>query len=76
MQSVSTFFKVEKDMFYKLGERKGVEKGIEKGAEKARHAIVENLLTKLGFSDQEAAEIAEVSVDHVKEIRASLGAKK
>ncbi|WP_285058498.1 hypothetical protein [Pedobacter ginsengisoli] len=62
MQSVSTFFKVEKDMFYKLGERKGVEKGIEKGiekgAEKARHSIVENLLTKLGFSDQEAAEIA------------------
>ena len=68
MQSVSTFFKVEKDMFYKLGERKGVEK--------ARHTIVENLLTKLGFSDQEAAEIAEVSVDYVKEIRASLGAKK
>lgn len=42
MQSVSTFFKVEKDMFYKLG------------AEKTRHVIVENLLTNhIANSDKE-----------------------
>lgn len=72
MQSVNTFFKVEKDVFYKLGERKGVEKG----AEKARQIMVENLLTKRGFTDQEAAEIAEVPVDYIREIRSGLSMNK
>jgi len=64
MQSVSTFFKEENDIFYR------------KGAEKTRHTLIENLLTKLGVSDEKAAEIAEVSIEYVKEIRASLDAKK
>jgi len=68
MQSVSTFFKEENDIFYRKGERIGIEK--------ARHTVIENLLTKLGVSDEKAAEIAEVSVEYVKEIRASLDAKK
>lgn len=68
MQSVSTFFKEENDIFYRKGERIG--------AEKARHTVIENLLTKLGVSDEKAAEIAEVSVEYVKEIRAGLGTKK
>jgi len=72
MQSVSTFFKEENDIFYRRGVEKGIAKGIEKGAERKTHAIVENLLTKLGVSDEKAAEIAEVSLEYVKEIRASL----
>jgi predicted transposase/invertase (TIGR01784 family) len=84
MQSISTFFKEENDIFYRKGERigiekgieKGIKKGIEKGAEKARHTVIENLLTKLGVSDEKAAEIAEVSIEYVREIRASLEAKK
>ena len=76
MQSISTFFKEENDIFYRKGERIGIEKGIEKGAEKARHTVIENLLTKLGVSDEKAAEIAEVSIEYVKEIRASLEAQK
>jgi len=72
MQSVSTFFKEENDIFYRKGERIGEIKG----AEKARHTVIENLLTKLGVSDEKAAEIAEVSVEYVKEIRANLEPKK
>jgi hypothetical protein len=68
MQSVSTFFKEENDIFYRKGERVGLEK--------ARNTVIENLLTKLGFSDEKAAEIAEVSIEYVREIRASLEAKK
>jgi predicted transposase/invertase (TIGR01784 family) len=33
MQSVSTFFKEEKDFLYKKGKQKGLEKGIKKGIE-------------------------------------------
>lgn len=68
MQSVSTFFKAENDIFYRKGERMGTEK--------TRHTVIENLLTKLGVSDEKAAEIAEVSIEYVKEIRASLDTKK
>ncbi|WP_316794663.1 hypothetical protein [Pedobacter frigoris] len=63
MQSVSTFFKEENDIFYR------------KGAEKTRHTVIENLLTKLGVSDEKAAEIAEVSIEYVREIRLSLNSK-
>nr|WP_294875099.1 Rpn family recombination-promoting nuclease/putative transposase [uncultured Pedobacter sp.] len=71
MQSISTFFKEENDIFYRKGERIGIEKGIEKN----RHTVIENLLTKLGVSDEKAAEIAEVSIEYVKEIRARLDKK-
>ena len=67
MQSVSTFFKAENDIFYRDGERIGTEK--------TRHTVIENLLTKLGVSDEKAAEIAEVSIEYVKEIRARLDKK-
>jgi predicted transposase YdaD len=72
MQSVSTFFKEENDIFYRNGEQRGEQRGEKKKA----HAVVKNLLTKLGVSDEKAAEIAEVSIEYVKEIRASLDTKK
>nr|WP_294873988.1 hypothetical protein [uncultured Pedobacter sp.] len=68
MQSVSTFFKEENDIFYRKEERIGTEK--------TRHTVIENFLTKLGVSDEKATEIAEVSIEYVKEIRASLDTKK
>lgn len=64
MQSVSTFFKEENDIFYR------------KGAEKTRHEMIENLLTVLGVSDEQAAKVAKVSIDYVKEIRLGLANKK
>ncbi|MEJ2881935.1 hypothetical protein [Pedobacter sp. GR22-6] len=72
MQSISTFFKEEKDFLY----RKGKELGEQTGRAKKARAVVENLLTKAGFSDENAAEIAEVSLEFVQQIRAELGTKK
>ena len=90
MQSVSTFFKEENDFLYRRGEAKGLEKGLAKGLEKglakgkaaqARReekkcrTIVENLILELGSSDEQAARIAEVSVEYVKNVRAKLRKK-
>jgi len=72
MQSVTTFFKVEKDIFYRKGEKKGIEKGIEQN----RRMVVENMLSKSYLSDENIAEINGISIDYVKELRASLGLDK
>ncbi|MBX2921507.1 MAG: hypothetical protein KF746_04870 [Chitinophagaceae bacterium] len=52
------------------------EKGIEEGIEKAKQDVIENLIIRLGLSDKQAADIAEVSVSFVKKVRASLKKKK
>jgi len=79
MQSVNTFFKEENDYLYRKGETKGESRGEirgeKRGEEKKSHAVVENLITKLGFTDHQAAEVAEVDVDYVKKIRAELNKK-
>lgn len=79
MITVSEFFKEENDFLYKRGETKGIEKGIEKdvekGEEKKNHVVVENLLSELGLSDEQAARIAEVPIEYVAKIRASLKKK-
>ena len=72
MESVSTFFKEEDDVFYKKGQAIGEAKGRAIGEARGKAAVVENLLIKLGFSDEKAAEIAEVSVEFVKKVRASI----
>jgi len=41
MEHVSSFFKEENDIFYRLGEKKGMEKGIEQGMEKGIEQGVE-----------------------------------
>lgn len=48
-------------------------KGMEKGMEKGKTEIIRNLIVKLGLSDEQAADIAEMPIHIVKEIRASLG---
>ncbi len=68
MLNTASFFKVEKDPFYKQGE--------EKGAEQKSYDVVENLIVKLGFNDEQAADVAEVSIDFVKKVRADLNKKK
>lgn len=67
METVSKFFKEEKDFLYRKGETKG--------EAKKSHAVVENLIVKLGFTDEQAADVAEVDVDYVKKIRAELNKK-
>ncbi|TDO20309.1 RpnC/YadD family protein [Pedobacter duraquae] len=67
MQSVSTFFKEENDFLYRKGEIKG--------ADKKSHAVVMNLIVKLGFTDDQIAELAEVELEYIKKIRAELAKK-
>ena len=67
METVSKFFKEEKDFLYRKGETTG--------EAKKSHAVVENLIVKLGFTDEQAADVAEVELDYVKKIRAELNKK-
>jgi len=46
MQSVSTFFKEEKDFLYKKGKQKGLEKGIEQGIKKGIEQGIEKAQAK------------------------------
>lgn len=66
----------EKKRSEKKGLKRGFEKGIEKGEEKKSYDVVENLIVKLGLSDEQAADIAEVSVDFVRNVRSALQKKK
>lgn len=67
MQSVSTFFKEENDFLYQRGEVKG--------QEKKSQSVIKNMIRKLGLTNEQAAEIAEVEIDFVMEVRASLNKK-
>ena len=60
MDSLAGIFKIEKDIFYKMGEKKGKE------------AIVKNLLLNTDFAITKIATLAEVTVDFVKKIKKSL----
>ncbi|ANI88885.1 hypothetical protein A9P82_06005 [Arachidicoccus ginsenosidimutans] len=54
------------------GIAEGMEKGMEKGKAEGKAEVVRNLIIKLGFTDAQAADVAEVSLDFVKKVRASL----
>lgn len=58
------------------GIEKGMEKGMERGVEKSKELFVKNLINKFDFTDEQAANAAEVSVGFVKKIRVSLKKKK
>jgi hypothetical protein len=64
METVTKFFKEENDFLYRKGETIG--------EAKKSHAVVENLIVKLGFTDEQAADVAEVDVEYVKKVRAEL----
>jgi predicted transposase YdaD len=76
MQTVSKFFKQERDYLYRRGEAKGEAKGEVKGEIKGKREVIENLITAFGFSNEQAASAAEVTVDFVEKVRASLSKKK
>ena len=58
------------------GIEKGMEKGMEKGIELKSYEVVENLIIKFGFNDEQAANAAGVPVAVVKKIRIALKKKK
>ncbi len=74
------YMKYEKDLMASWDEyaikqtllKEGMEKGLERGIEKGKAEVVKNLITKMGLSDVQAAEVAEVSVEFVKNIRRRL----
>lgn len=72
MDSISSFFKEENDIYYRRGQSKGEINGEIRGEEKKSRVVVENLIVKLGVTDEQAAEVAEVSLDYVKTLRAEL----
>ena len=65
METVSKFFREEKDFLY----RKGEIKGVEKGREEKEIEVVTKLITESGFSDEQAASTVGVSVSFVKSVR-------
>ena len=79
-----TKFKVEKDPFYqdgkKIGIKEGIQAGIEQGIQKGKTQksveVVENLIVKLALSDEQAADVAKVSLSFVKKVREELSAGK
>lgn len=72
MLKVASFFKEERDPFYK----KGIEKGIEKGAEAKSYEFVSNLISQTDFDDANIASLASVAVDFVRKVRSDLAKKK
>ncbi|MFI5138984.1 MAG: hypothetical protein ACHQIM_14265 [Sphingobacteriales bacterium] len=84
METVTKFFKEEKDFLYRKGEEKGIEKGevkgIEKGIVKGREEgreekgleVITNLIVNLGLSDEQIAGSVGVPVSFVKSVREGL----
>ena len=80
MEQVSSFFKEENDIFYKVGEKRGLEKGLEKGLEegevngeeKKSYQVVKNLISANRFTIPEIANFADVSETFVRKVKKSL----
>jgi len=68
MESISKFFKVEKDFLY----IRGMEEGIEKGESKKNIAFRKSLILGTGFDDDKIAKLVGISADLVKEVREAL----
>jgi len=49
---------------------------LERATKQGKGEVVKNLLTKFGFTVEQAAEAAEVSIEFVQKIRAQLNKKK
>ncbi|GAB3019302.1 hypothetical protein GCM10027051_25470 [Niabella terrae] len=58
------------------GEAKGLAKGLAEGEEKKSREFIENLILKLNLDNQKTADLAGVSVDFVRKVRAGLKKKK
>ena len=84
MGIIETIKKIEREEGFEMGMEKGrekgieegMEKGIEKGIEKGKREVIENLIIKLGLSDKQVADIAEMPVSFVKKVRVSLKKRK
>ncbi|QNL48125.1 hypothetical protein H8S90_15065 [Olivibacter sp. SDN3] len=64
------------DRATKQGIQKGERKGERRGEQKKSREFVENLLLEFDFTDEKAAQAAQVSIEFVQKIRAQLNKKK
>ena len=71
MSKAATFFKKERDPFYKMGAEEERAK-----AEAKDYNVVANLLQQLGLDDAAAAGVAEVPLNFVRKVRADLAKNK
>jgi predicted transposase/invertase (TIGR01784 family) len=68
MESLSKYFKEERDMFYIRGEEKGELRGLEKG----KTEVVKNLLLETKFTIAKIASLANVTEDFVEKVKKPL----
>jgi hypothetical protein len=59
---MGSLFKIENDLWY----RKGEEKGEVQGEENIAHFVVANLVSELSLSDEQAARIASVPIEFIR----------
>lgn len=60
------------EMILERARKEGLEKGIQKGKAEGKAEVVSNLIIKMNLTDAQAADIAGVSVDFVKNVRKKL----
>lgn len=65
-----------KEILLDRRKKEGIELGIEKGRQEERFEFVERLIEKLGLSDEQIADVANVSMDFVKKVREELASRK
>ena len=79
MEGISSFFKIENDLWYRKGEEKGMKEGEKKGKQEGRqeqtNILVANLLSEFSFSDEQAARAANVPIEFIRKVRAELEKK-
>jgi hypothetical protein len=68
METITKFFKEEKDFLYK----RGAVKGREEGREEEKFKLVTNMVAQSDLSDQQIASMAEVPLNFVKSVRDGL----
>ncbi len=61
-----------KEILLERRKQEGIEIGIQKAEARKNHDFVENLITKLSLSDEQAADIAEVTIEFVAKVREEL----
>jgi len=65
-----------KEILLERRKREGIDISIEKTEARKNHDFVENLINKLALSDEQAADVAEVTIAFVKKVRKELEVRK
>lgn len=71
MGIIETIKQIEREEAFE----EGIEKGLEKGLEKGKIVEISNLITKLGLTDAQVAEVADVPVSFARKVRSSVKKK-